>query len=233
MKKISLLFIMFVMFVSLAQFSFADKISSIDSYYSMEELETITHNVKQLVKEGKQNEAANLPIVKELKSYMEANPEIAKEYFLSLEAVKAMRKNLEISVNENESKIIEFEDGSFIHVTANTTQFVSPTRDPGGLIYKATDVFTYTIWGAYPAAICELYTDYEYGNYYLNIIDCNATQTAYWPAWTLGCSATVVSGTRTKGIFNFRDTLGSFGAILITDITAGPFCVDVDHTVLK
>lgn len=233
MKKVSLFIAMLLTFVSLTTFAFAETISNTNSSFSTEELKTTSQKVLQLVKEGKEDEAANLPEVKSFKELLENNPELAIQYFSSLKAVQAMRENLEISINKNESKIIEFEDGSFIQISATTTQIDPPTDDPGDIIYEAQDHFKYTIWGLYPAAICNLYTDYEYGNYYVDITDANATQTAYVPAWSTGCSATIVSSTRAKGTFNFQDPAGSFGATLITDLTAGPFCVDVDHTVLE
>ncbi|WP_187387041.1 hypothetical protein [Alkalibaculum bacchi] len=47
------------------------------------------------------------------------------------------------------------------------------------------------------------------------------------------CSSSIVSNTKSKGIFRFQDPAGSFGATLITNITPGPFTVNVKHSLLK
>jgi len=224
---------MLLMFVSLNTVVFAETTSNTNPSFSMKELKTTSQKVLQLVKEGKEDEATNLPQVKALKKSLESNPKLANEYFSSLKAVQAMKENIEITINNNESNIIEFEDGSFIQVSATTTQMNQPTRDPGDIIYKAQAHYKYTIWGAYPAAICNLYTDYNYGNYYVKITDTNATQRANVPAWSTGCSSSIVSNTKSKGIFRFQDPAGSFGATLITNITPGPFTVNVKHSLLK
>ncbi|WP_303865110.1 hypothetical protein [Alkalibaculum bacchi] len=220
------------MLVSLTTVAFAESTSNTNPSFSTEELKATSQKVLQLVKEGKEDEAANLPEVKALKKTLESNTELANEYFSSLEAAQAVKENIKISIGKNESKIIEFEDGSFIQVSATTTQINQPTRDPGDIIYKARDHYQYTIWGIFPAATCNLYTDYNYGNYYVKITDTNATQRTNLPAWSTGCSSSIVSNTRSKGIFNFQDPAGSFGITLITDIIPGPFTVTVKHSPL-
>ena len=183
--------------------------------------------------------AANLPEVVAFKKKLENNPEIAKQYLLSLKAFQTLKqKDFKVTLGNNESKIIEFDDGSFIQVSSsnklNTTAqpLSSLSLRPLGISRHSTDDFNYQIWGLYMAANLHLYTTYDWDYLWANITDQSVTASVYFPAWLVSKSATRVSDTRAKGDFAMQDELGSFSAVLITDITPGVSYPTVSHTKL-
>ena len=205
-------------------------------FMQSEEYVQLSNQVLDLYKAGNEVEANNLPGVIELKKMMESNPSLAAEYISSLQAMKAMQKGTaNISLNGDETKIIPFDDGSFIKASSKTTASKeidsdSILRDPPGSIYHATEDFDIVVMGAYPVAFLHLITDYDYGNYTVNITDVNCDSTILAPAWLVSQTPTRVSATKSKGVFVYQDPFGSSTNTLITTITPGAYYVTISNT---
>lgn len=198
----------------------------------------LSKQVLDLYKEGKEVQANNLPDVIEFREMMQNNPKLESEYFSSLLAMKAMREgNITVALDGDETRIIEFDDGSFIKVSSETItssniKSSDPIlRDPPGSVEYGTDDNEWMVMGIYPAAEWHLITDYKYSAYSCSVTDVSATARVNFPAWLVSKEATKVSNTETKGDFVGQDPAGTFSSLLKTKIYMGnPWQVLKTHT---
>jgi len=232
-KGLILLATLIIMF-SVTNIAFAYENSESDWQEFNNEANALSLKMKELVKSGREDEALSLPEYTEFIDKMEENPELARKYIISMQAINALKTgDLDLQLGQNESRIISFEDGSFIKVASKSNtngDGNSVLRDPPGIIVTDVDDFEFAIWGAYKVAELHLFTEYEYGYYYAKITDAWTTVKTYLPAWSTGHDSEIVNDHRSRGEFNFQDPAGSFSAILITDIEPGSYAVSITHS---
>lgn len=222
-------------------------VSMASSYVSLievnREAKNISGKVMTLVQEGAADQVDKLPEVQKLKEELNRNPELSNQYLASLDAVKALKSGkLHIDVDDGKSKLVKFDDGSFISVSSTHTIIDKPAHntniqegnvfpmDPPGIIYQGKDDYKYEIWGLYKVAELHLVTFFEYGQDYVKITDTSTSASVNVPAWLVSRSSSIISDTKSKASFEMRDPVGSFTANLYTTIIPGNFTYDVVHS---
>lgn len=242
MKKVSALFVFILIYaISFSSLGFASP--SVVTYNDFnKKAKSISGKVLTLVKEGAADQVDKLPEVAQLKEELNRNPELAQQYFSSLEAVKALKSgNLHITVDAGQSKIVEFGDGSFVSVSSTITTIEQPASkvttegsiqpmDVPGTIYKGLDDYKYEIYGGYKTAELHLNTYFDYGNYYVKIYDTTVSASVNFPAWLVSKDSKIINDTQSRATFEMKDVAGSFTANLYTTINSGPFSYTASHS---
>lgn len=199
-----------------------------------EKYDLLSKQVLDLYEAGQETEAAKLPDVIEFREMMKSNQNLEATYISSLQAMKALReKTVDLTLKGDETKIIKFDDNSFIKLSSKTTsnkiQDDPILRDPP-VIYHGTEDYGVVVMGLYPVATLHLFTDYDYGNYYVNITDVNVDSSVFLPAWIVSQTPSRLSDTSSKGVFVYQDPFGTSSDTLKTVITPHAYYVTINNT---
>lgn len=215
MKKIFKGMLVAVLMLSVA----APAVSAESTSLSQTELQNTLHKVKSLVAAGKISEATQLPEVKKLQD--PANDALVKSLDIYNPELVEEKLN-EISLVDNDRKIIEFEDGSFIIATQKTVPRVKKGNDSvitplneGGIGSTYASTASYELWGAYKAAEYRLVTDftiYSGSNTITNTT--TAGTSAIFPSSFTSQSSKVVTN-------NARTTKSQAEYVLLTGVSIG------------
>lgn len=156
-------------------------------------------------------------------------------YIRQLDIYDEDKKPISTHTLENGEVVYVYPDGSFITEKISVEQIGTPklTRDPIDIVYTGREDHIFKEQAFLLVQESHLITDYEYGNYWVRVIDVTASaRTGPGVSLLSKSSSTVISSgskVQTKADFQFKDIMGTFGRVMKTTITGKAHFVTVSR----
>ncbi|NME98338.1 hypothetical protein [Aneurinibacillus aneurinilyticus] len=189
------------------------------------EEQTVLNRLKQELKTNSkkiQEQALNNNKVKlyssnaEIEEIKEKYPNVIERFTWELDALnpeKAKEKLENVTLTNNDQKVVEFDDGSFIILTQEVGEKTSSENFAvaAETVYKPI-TYKKEIWGVYKAAELHLISNFYYNKSIATVTTTSTAQWAYYPTSIVSKEAKITnqsgSFAATRGEFMLRDSIG-------------------------
>lgn len=187
-------------------------------------------------------ETYKIPEVKAIRQLFDKYPKIRAQYLADLDALdpeKVQSALQDVSLGNNDRKIITFDDGSFIILESRTTNeaMINNVVEPcDPLPYHLSHDYTYSHENIACTYILHLITELDSGHYWVNVTDAKTTASGYGVNSISHYPQIIKAGDsygKTRGTFQVTsDDDISWTVILETRVDAGAYgAVDYTDTV--
>lgn len=152
----------------------------------------------------------------EIEEIKEKYPKVIERLTSELDALnpeKAKEKLENVTLTNNDQKVIEFDDGSFIVLTQEVEEKTSPESSAlaAETIYKPV-TYKKEVWGLYKAAELHLISNFYYNKSTASVTTTSTAQWANYPTSIISKEAKITnksgSFAATRGEFMLRDSIG-------------------------